>query len=127
MAGKPKAGWYPHPTMADTRRYWDGEKWTSHIAPGAARANSQRDGNTDTLLAAGWIFAFLLPIVGFIIGCVALTRRAGQGVAIMVVAVTCGIAWWFFTVALVTSDDALDCGTENAQRSIEGLPSLPCP
>jgi hypothetical protein len=27
------AGWYPHPSMAQTRRYWDGAQWTSHIAP----------------------------------------------------------------------------------------------
>lgn len=30
---KAKAGWYPHPSMADTRRYWDGQKWTDNIAP----------------------------------------------------------------------------------------------
>jgi hypothetical protein len=28
---KPPAGWYPHPSMADTRRYWDGTFWTDHI------------------------------------------------------------------------------------------------
>ena len=27
------AGWYSHPSMADTRRYWDGQRWTDHIAP----------------------------------------------------------------------------------------------
>lgn len=27
------AGWYPHPEMVDTQRYWDGEAWTEHIAP----------------------------------------------------------------------------------------------
>lgn len=34
-SSKPKAsaGWYPHPTMAATRRYWDGEAWTENIAP----------------------------------------------------------------------------------------------
>lgn len=26
-------GWYPHPSMAETRQYWDGEKWTEHVAP----------------------------------------------------------------------------------------------
>lgn len=30
---KADAGWYPHPSMAATQRYWDGEKWTDHIAP----------------------------------------------------------------------------------------------
>lgn len=33
---KPKApaGWYKHPSMVDTQRYWDGEAWTDKIAPG---------------------------------------------------------------------------------------------
>lgn len=29
------AGWYPHPTMAATQQYWDGENWTANIAPGS--------------------------------------------------------------------------------------------
>lgn len=39
----PPAGWYPHPTMADTLRYWDGDAWTEHIAPaGGQQAGPQR-------------------------------------------------------------------------------------
>lgn len=30
---KARAGWYPHPKMPGTQRYWDGEKWTEHVAP----------------------------------------------------------------------------------------------
>ncbi len=30
------AGWYPHPEMASTMRYWDGQAWTDHIAPASA-------------------------------------------------------------------------------------------
>jgi hypothetical protein len=30
----PPAGWYKHPNMANTQRYWDGERWTDHVAPG---------------------------------------------------------------------------------------------
>ena len=30
---KPAAGWYPHPKMPGTRRYWDGSAWTDHVAP----------------------------------------------------------------------------------------------
>jgi Protein of unknown function (DUF2510) len=33
----PSAGWYPHPKMVDTMAYWDGERWTDHVAPGGAR------------------------------------------------------------------------------------------
>lgn len=30
---KTPPGWYPHPSMAATQRYWDGQQWTDHIAP----------------------------------------------------------------------------------------------
>lgn len=30
---KAKAGWYPHPKMTDTVRYWDGNQWTGQVAP----------------------------------------------------------------------------------------------
>lgn len=30
---KAAPGWYPHPSMAATQRYWDGENWTDNIAP----------------------------------------------------------------------------------------------
>lgn len=36
----PPAGWYAHPSMADTQRYWDGSKWTDHVAPGRPGVNS---------------------------------------------------------------------------------------
>ncbi len=29
----PPPGWYRDPAMAGTRRYWDGETWTDHVAP----------------------------------------------------------------------------------------------
>lgn len=31
MAAAP--GWYPDTTMTGTQRYWDGERWTDHVAP----------------------------------------------------------------------------------------------
>ena len=31
------AGWYPHPEMAETVRYWDGSVWTDHVAPAAGQ------------------------------------------------------------------------------------------
>lgn len=39
----PPAGWYPHPEMVSTLRYWDGVAWTDHIAPmGAASTSADR-------------------------------------------------------------------------------------
>lgn len=35
---EPAAGWYSHPTMTDTVRYWDGKEWTDHIAPASSHS-----------------------------------------------------------------------------------------
>jgi hypothetical protein len=32
----PPAGWYPHPSMSDTQRYWNGSDWTGDLAPAYA-------------------------------------------------------------------------------------------
>jgi hypothetical protein len=39
MESSPKAepGWYPDVENAEYQRYWDGERWTQHIAPNGAR------------------------------------------------------------------------------------------
>lgn len=29
------AGWYPHPDMENTQRYWNGTSWTDQVAPTA--------------------------------------------------------------------------------------------
>jgi len=68
----PPAGWYPHPSMANTQRYWDGERWTDHIAPQGTPAPGQQPADLKVpsnwrravavlavlvlLLAAAWYF-----------------------------------------------------------------------
>lgn len=94
----PPAGWYAHPEMAGTQRYWDGQRWTDHIAPGTppitATAVAQQTGPSDGLIVAGYITAALLPIVGFIIGCVLLPKRSSHGVIIMIIAVVACLFWY---------------------------------
>ena len=34
----PPPGWYADPSGADTRRYWDGQRWTEHVDAGAKKA-----------------------------------------------------------------------------------------
>ena len=49
--------------------------------------HAQHDDETSRLVMWGWITAILVSPVGFIVGVVLLTRgRAGQGVAMMTVA-----------------------------------------
>jgi hypothetical protein len=79
--------------MAGTQRYWDGAEWTDHVAPGAPQQPPARD-VSDGLLVAGWITAFIVPVIGFIIGCVLLPKRTGQGVGMMLVAIVAAYFWF---------------------------------
>lgn len=81
------AGWYPDPQRAQTQRYWDGSAWSDHVAPAAVVESSN-----GAVIAAGYVFAVLMPIVGFIIGLTQINRREGLGV--VVVSVVMGIVWW---------------------------------
>lgn len=74
-------GWYPDPHMQGTQRYWDGHQWTDAVAPAAPVRDD------DGIETAGWICAFLLPIVGFVLAIVLLARGNNKGVAILVVSV----------------------------------------
>jgi uncharacterized protein DUF2510 len=134
MTEKPKAppGWYAHPSMANTQRYWDGTKWTDHIAPGlpqktAAVAPTVRgpddDKSSTPLFVASLVMMIIFPIGGFIGGCVLLTRRAAAGAAIMLFSVLSGYVWY----EVITYDDPLQCHMENIDRIQDGLPTLPCP
>lgn len=64
---KAPAGWYPHPSMADTQRYWDGETWTDHIAPGAASPVSAPQQSADPRHWVGALtIAGALALVGWL-------------------------------------------------------------
>lgn len=64
--------------------------------------------NHTGLIRAGWVTAILMPVVGFIIGIVLLTKDQGRkGAAIMCVAVLVGVASLFAFQAL--TQPAQDC------------------
>jgi hypothetical protein len=72
------AGWYPDPELVNTRRYWDGERWTEHRqeAPAPTPAvplsdteyghqpdppsSGSRTGRTVALLAAALLVVFFV-------------------------------------------------------------------
>jgi lipopolysaccharide export LptBFGC system permease protein LptF len=85
--------------MADTQRYWDGERWTDHIAPGAPAVAapwkpSPEAASTAKLETWGMLGAFFFPIVGIVIGIMLISRPGrnqgglilGISFAVMVVA-----------------------------------------
>ncbi len=61
------AGWYPEVTRQGTQRYWDGSRWTEHLAP-LSEAQQPQVQNNDGLASLGMILGLLLPIVGLVIG-----------------------------------------------------------
>ncbi|MFC5178178.1 DUF2510 domain-containing protein [Nocardioides taihuensis] len=107
------AGWYPHPTMADTQQYWDGTNWTGHIAPRTPTAVSpahtptteETKGGYTSLEKAGLVTGFLFPIIGFVCGVVVLTRgRVANGVGIMILSLVAGMFWYSYLADQATTD-----------------------
>jgi hypothetical protein len=65
LTPKPPAGWYPHPTMAGTQRYWDGERWTDTIAPTPAsdpRSAKQQSQVLGAVLIAGSAIGLIMSL-----------------------------------------------------------------
>ena len=83
------AGWYPDPQMAGTQRYWDGRTWTGSVAPMAPASPvlMRPPRNDNGLETGGWICAFLLPIVGVILGIILAARGNNKGIGILVVSI----------------------------------------
>lgn len=59
-AEQPKAGWYPDPVAANTRRFWDGEAWTANRQEVRAAGVGQRTGLP--------IFFFFVGLVLVLVG-----------------------------------------------------------
>lgn len=58
--------------MAHTLRYWNGATYTSDVAPMPVRQGSGEV--SDTVQTIGWVCAFIIPIVGFVIGCLCISQ-----------------------------------------------------
>ena len=73
------AGWYWDST-SERRRYWDGERWTEFFAEdGTSSASATRvapPSRSEGLVIAGWVTAFLAPIVGLAVGLALSSRDA---------------------------------------------------
>jgi len=80
--------------MPSTLGYWDGTNWTDHVAPGPLQQPARVEDHS-TLVGAGFVTAIFIPIIGFIIGIVLLTKpnKAGAGIGCMVVAIIACFVW----------------------------------
>jgi Protein of unknown function (DUF2510) len=115
---QPPAGWYSDPSVYGGQRYWDGSAWTDHVA-GPAHAAPQPQGaayyppqagyaprqekeqEATGTIVAGYVFAVIFPIVGFVIGLTQINRnRHGLWVVLLSVAAFIG---WIVLVAVLTA------------------------
>ncbi len=62
MSDQTPPGWYPHSTMANTRAYWDGERWTDHIAPA-----DQASVRGDATQAASKVFLLIVAAAAVVL------------------------------------------------------------
>lgn len=98
------AGWYSDPHTPGGQRYWDGSAWTEHVvnaAPppmpyaqpvaGYGPPQGKEQEATGTIIA-GYIFAVIFPIVGFVIGLTQINRNR-HGLWVVLTSIAAFIAW----------------------------------
>ena len=83
--------------MAGTQRYWDGSKWSEHVAPlqkpsAPAPQTEEADG-----YAVGWgcLLGLVIPVVGAII---ALSQMGKRGVGQIWACTLAGFVIWYFVI-----------------------------
>lgn len=75
---RPGPGWYSDQT-SEGLRWWDGTRWGVHQSEMPPPPQATRSDNG--LLVWGLVLAVLIPPVGFIIGCMLLSRnQVGPGI-----------------------------------------------
>lgn len=105
----PDPGFYPDPNDPKVERYWDGRRWTESrqpIAVGAAptsTASGEKQQEASGIIIAGYIFAVLMPIVGFILGLTQVNRNR-HGIWVVVVSVVAFVVWLAVFDSQQTSD-----------------------
>lgn len=57
------SGWFPNPEQPGSLRYWDGERWTNHLAP-AAPAPAK---DTSTWTIARGVALGLLAVIALLV------------------------------------------------------------
>ena len=99
-SGKPPAGWYIHPDMANTQGYWDGEKWTGQTAP---IPEEKPDGQSLELV--GIFGGLLFPVVGLICALVLFGKpnKGGTALLVLVLSAISFVGWYY----ILTSDGSI--------------------
>jgi hypothetical protein len=106
------AGWYAEPSTGQ-QRYWDGREWGPYASsygspqpPAQGWYQAPADDFQGGLVACGYVFAVLIPLVGFILGIVTITRpskaTSRHGIWIIVLSVVVFVV----AIAIVSSGNS---------------------
>lgn len=88
-----KAGFYPDPNDETVERYWDGSKWTDSRQPiKRGPAAGEKEQEASGTVVAGYIFAVLMPLIGFIIGLTQI-NRSRHGIWVVIVSIVAFFVW----------------------------------
>jgi uncharacterized membrane protein YhaH (DUF805 family) len=94
---------YPGAVSPDGLYVWNGQQWTARTTPAVEAAATTGNG----LVVTGYLCAFLLPLIGFILGIVAVTRPvkrvAKHGVWIIVLSIVAFITYMVLIFAAIGS------------------------
>jgi hypothetical protein len=83
--GLPPAAWYADPENPAGMRYWDGARWTEHRTDYLPAPPKKPV--SEGMVAAGYITAVLIPIVGVVIGVILVGRDNRHGKWVLAIAV----------------------------------------
>lgn len=108
----PAPGYYPDPTTG-VSRWWDGNTWGSFAPPTmvvapqpVAVAATGAEPPSKGMLTAAYVFAIVMPIVGFVLGILLLTRReTAHGLGALVLSVVMACFWWGFGAGFAETYD----------------------
>jgi hypothetical protein len=102
--GLPPAAWYADPENPQGMRYWDGARWTEDRTD--YLAEPPKKPVSEGMVAAGYLTAFLLPIVGVVIGVVLMGRDNRHGRWILAISV-------LFMLTFIVIGNLSDVDTQN--------------
>jgi Protein of unknown function (DUF2510) len=65
------------------QRWWDGGQWTEHRQGAPTPTEADEDEGISGTAVAGYVLAFLIPFIGFLVGLALIARRDKHGIGVV--------------------------------------------
>lgn len=69
------------------QRWWDGDQWTEHRQGAPAPVESQEDESISGSAIVGYVLAFVMPFIGFLVGLALIARKDRHGVGVVLLSI----------------------------------------